>query len=252
MNRTYPYPIHNARYIPTSEEDAQQAYDEFLDHTDLKSLDKATFLRGWFALHFLSIAPHPDNTSEWDDLIKPFLDEAWRRRQAAEIKDGEFYCSCSQLQGLRLQKDGNLFCHVEGKSDHVTGYISAEYDPERGNVPVLNGNKNHAYIYESPKKAYRACRHLNLDRMYIYAGYPDRDKPQPGIVKVRMNDLLDKTVVIQNEDGFYLLRDGRTMGNDSQLACKFQLHADNVEQQLQQVKIEYGVDWKWLDYATLR
>ena len=42
------------------------------------------------------------------------------------------------------------------------------------------------------------------------------------------------------------------MGNDPQLARKFQLHADNVEQQLQQVKVEYDVDWKWLDYATLR
>jgi len=42
------------------------------------------------------------------------------------------------------------------------------------------------------------------------------------------------------------------MGNDLQFACKFQLHADNVEQQLKQVKIEYGVNWKWIDYAKLR
>ena len=63
MNRTYPYPIHNARYIPTSEEDAQQAYQDLLDQSDIQSLDKQTFLRGWFALHFLGIAPHPDNDS---------------------------------------------------------------------------------------------------------------------------------------------------------------------------------------------
>ena len=252
MNRTYPYPIHNARFIPSSEEDAQQAYQKLLDHTNLQSLGKATFLRGWFALHFLSIAPHPDNASEWDELIRPFLDEAWRRRQADEIEDGEFYCSCSQHQGLRLEKDGNLRCHVEGKSDHITGYITAQYDPELGNIPSLTGNKNLAYIYNSPKEAWTICRHLNLDEFHIYAGYPDRDKEQPPIVKTRVKDLQDKTIVIQNEKGFYLHRDGRTMGNDPQLACKYQLHADNVERQLKQVKAQHDVDWHWVDYSTLR
>ena len=113
MNQTYPYPIHNARYIPSSVDDAHRACDllyEFDD--DLKSADTDTFLSGWFALHFLDIVPHPDNTSEWPQDMKPYLDEAWRRRQADEIKDGEFYCSCSQHQGLRLQRDENLFCHV--------------------------------------------------------------------------------------------------------------------------------------------
>jgi hypothetical protein len=252
MNNNYPYPIDHARYIPSSTEEAQRSYDELLNHKNLQSLDSSTFLRGWFALHFLSIGPHPDNASEWDDIISPFLDEAWRRRQSDEIEDGQYYCSDSQHQGLRLQKDGNIRCHVEGKSDQITGYITAHYDPERGNIPDLTGNKNLAYIYESPKKAYRACRRLNLDSFHIYAGLPDRDIQQPGVTSSQKKDLLDKTVVIQNEDNFYLFRDGRTMGDDLQFACKFQLHADNVEQQLQQVKVEYGVDWKWLDYATLR
>jgi len=251
MNRTYPYPIHNARYIPTSEEDAQQAYQNLLDHADLQSLDNSTFLSGWFALHFLGIAPHPDNTDEWDDLIRPLLDEAWRRRQADEIADNQFYCSCCQHQGLRLQRDGNLSCHVEGQSDHVTGYITATYDPDRGNIPTLTGNKNLAYIYDSPKDAWTACRHLNLDSFHIYAGHPDRDKEQPAIIKSHTKDLLDKTVVIRNEDDLYLHPDGRTMGNDPQFACQYQLRADNVEEQLQKVKAKYDVTWHWVDCSTL-
>ena len=42
------------------------------------------------------------------------------------------------------------------------------------------------------------------------------------------------------------------MGNDPQFACKFQLHADNVEEQLRKVKARHGVEWHWVDYATLR
>jgi len=72
------------------------------------------------------------------------------------------------------------------------------------------------------------------------------------IMKSQTKDLLDKTVVIRNEDGLYLHRDGRTMGNDPHLACQYQLHADNVEQQLKQVKAKYDVTWHCVDYATLR
>ena len=89
-------------------------------------------------------------------------------------------------------------------------------------------------------------------RLKATSRYPDRDKEKPAITKHRTKDLQDKTVVIQNEKGFFLHRDGRTMGSDPQFACKYQLHADNVEKQLQKVKAEYDVTWQWIDYSTIR
>jgi hypothetical protein len=191
MNRTYPYPIDHARYIPSSTEEAQQAYDELLNHTDLQSLDNPALLRGWFALHFLGIAPHPDNTSDWDDMIRPILNEAWRRRKASEIEDGEYYCSDSQHQGLRLKKTGSLLCHVEGKLADHSGYVSGQYDSEQGNVPILTGVGGMAYMYESPKKAWETCRHLDLDRIIIYASHPDRDMDCPPMIEIPMKEVED-------------------------------------------------------------
>ena len=40
-------------------------------------------------------------------------------------------------------------------------------------------------------------------------------------------------------------------GDSHVLACKYMLYADNVEQQIQQVKTTLGVTWKWVDYSTL-
>ena len=77
----------------------------------------------------------------------------------------------------------------------------------------------------------------NLDTFHIYTRYPYRDKEQPAIIKAHVKDLRDKTVVIQNEKGFYLHRDdGYTVGNDPQFAYKYQLHTDNVKRQLKQMK----------------
>jgi hypothetical protein len=205
MNRTYPYPIDHARYIPSSTEEAEQAYDELLNHTDLQSLDNPTFLRGWFALHFLCIGPHPDNASEWDDLIRPFLDEAWRRRQSNEIEDGQYYCSDSQHQGLRLEKTDSLLCHVEGKLAGQSGYVSGQFYTEYGsNEPILTGVGRLAYMYESPKKAWEACRHLDLDRIIIYASRPDRDMDCPPVIEIPMKEMEDIEVVIRTEEGLYL------------------------------------------------
>jgi hypothetical protein len=252
MNRTYPYPIDHARYIPSSLEDAQQAYDELLNHTDLKSLDNPTFLRGWFALHFLCIGPHPDNASDWDDMIRPILDEAWRRYKIYQMREDQFYCSDSQHQGLRLQKTDSLLCHVEGKLAGQSGYVSGQYDTEQGNVPILTGVSGMAYMYESPKKAWEACRHLDLDRVIIYASHPDRDMDCPPMIDIPMKEVEDIEVVIQTEEGLYLYRDGKTLGDSHVLACKYQLHADNVEQQIQQVKTTLGVTWTWVEYATIQ
>jgi len=41
------------------------------------------------------------------------------------------------------------------------------------------------------------------------------------------------------------------MGDDPQFACKYQLDADNVEEQIRKVKAKYGVNWHWVDCSTL-
>ena len=252
MNSTYPYPIDHARYIPSTEEEAQQAYDELLNHTDLQALDNPTFLRGWFALHFLGIAPHPDNASDWDDMIRPLLDEAWRRYKIYQIKESQLYCSHSQHQGLRLKRTGSLLCHVEGRLAGASGYVSGQYDPEQGNVPILTGIGGKAYMYESPKQAWEACRHLDLDRIIIYASHPDRDMDCPPMIEIPMKTIKDIEVVIQSQDGLFLYRDGKTLGRNSVKACKYSLYADNVEQQLQQVRIETNMQWRWVEYSTIQ
>jgi hypothetical protein len=89
-------PIDHARYIPSSTEEAQQAYDELLNHSDLQALDTASFLRGWFwvfhhdvndvGLIFqigqvaprppLSLAPNHQNIPFWAvSQKKPQLDD---------------------------------------------------------------------------------------------------------------------------------------------------------------------------------
>ena len=252
MNEKYPYPIDNAHYIPSSLEGAQRAYDllgEFKD--DLPSADTDTFLNGWFAMQFMGIAMHPDEVDDWPDDMKPYALDAWRRHKAGEITEDQLYCSDSQHQGLRLQLDGNLRCYAVGTLGEQTGYISAMNDPEHGNQPVLTGVGQMAYLYESPRKAAYACRHLKLDKIEIYAGSPDKDLECPPMTGIPVEDLLDKEVVIQTEEGLYLYRDGKTLGDSHVLACKYMLYADNVEQQIQQVKTTLGVTWKWVDYSTL-
>lgn len=252
MNNNYPYPIDDAGYIPSSLDDAHDTYDQLREcGGELAGLDTGTFLRGWFALHFLALVLHPDDFEDWPDELRIYADEARLRHYSGEIDDDQLYCSCAQLQGQRLALDGNLRCHVQGRLGTQTGYVSAEFDPERGNVPVLTGIPAKAYIYESPAKAAHACRHLDLDTIEIYAGSPDRDMDCPPMIAIPMKEIEDMEVVIQTEDGLYLYRDGKTLGDNPVLACKYQLYADNVEQQLQQVKTELGVTWKWVEYSTL-
>ena len=142
-------------------------------------------------------------------------------------------------------------CYVIGTLAADRGYISAVYDPEKGNQPVLTGNPAKAYLYESPKSASHACRHLQLDSLNIYAGSPTEELQCPPARIIPMNDQLDKEVVIQTPEGLYLYRDGKTLGDSPTHACKYRLYADNVEQQLQQIKTELGETWKWVEYSKL-
>lgn len=61
----------------------------------------------------------------------------------------------------------------------------------------------------------------------------------------------DPEVIIQREDGLFLYRDGTTWGDSTLHACKYFLKEDKVEEQIQQVKEEFGAEWKWLDYQKI-
>lgn len=253
MNETYSYPIDNAIHIPASVDDANRAYNLLGEFKyDLPEADTDTFLNGWFAIHFLGLAPHPDNLDDWSADLKPYAEEAWRRQKAQQISEDQLYCSDSQQQGIRLQLDGNLRSYVIGTLGDQTGYVSAINDPDEGNMPALTGVKAMAYVYESPYNAAHACRHLKLDKIEIYAGSPDKDLECPPMFGIPVKDLLDKEVVIRTEEGLFLYRDGKTLGDDPVLACKYLLYADNVEQQIQQVQTTLGVTWHWVEYASLQ
>lgn len=61
----------------------------------------------------------------------------------------------------------------------------------------------------------------------------------------------DQEVVICNEGGLYLYRNGRTFGDCPVQACKYRLHADQVEDQIRMVKELHGVEWSWVEYSSL-
>jgi DNA (cytosine-5)-methyltransferase 1 len=90
------------------------------------------FKRGWYSLGFLYPGLHPDNAlahgsklsnktekhsmmhkieprllapfyteSGWPVLLAPIAEEAWRRYEAGNLKDEEFYCGEAAIAGMR-------------------------------------------------------------------------------------------------------------------------------------------------------
>lgn len=102
-----------------------------LDRAELRSCEKGTFLRGWFALFYLFPGLHPDNAldhgesielwseaqlplpglhdfavrryarSGWPAALELLGREAWRRYERHELNEDEFYCSEAQRAGMR-------------------------------------------------------------------------------------------------------------------------------------------------------
>lgn len=97
----------------------------------LQELTKDDFLRGWYSIGFLFAGLHPDSALEhgtelsnqagnvlkihqieprlsapyyvqsgWPVLLAPVAEEAWRRFEAEELKDEEFYCSEAVIAGM--------------------------------------------------------------------------------------------------------------------------------------------------------
>ena len=251
MNNSFPYHIDYPELIPTCKQDAQAALnllDEF--KPDLQSTPKEVFLKGWFAIVFLHIAPHPDDIEEWPDNLEPFVHEAFRRMEASLITEDQVYATDAQQQGTRLINDGDTSCYVVMEVGDNTGYLTANFG-EKGNIPGLTGIKAKAYSYDSAQDAAKNASMLNVDNFKIYSSSPEEDLQCSDFVPIEMKQVKDKEVILQREDGLYLYRDGVTWGDCTTKACKFLLQEDNVESQIQQVKEMYGATWKWLDYQTI-
>jgi DNA (cytosine-5)-methyltransferase 1 len=121
--------------IPASRDEAAKNLQALagLDRRGLRSCDTETFLRGWFAMFYLFKGLHPDNARDhgdedehWPEAseVLPNLEprrqrvftrsgwpvaldligrEGWRRYEAGELTDEEFYCSDAQRCGLQSE-----------------------------------------------------------------------------------------------------------------------------------------------------
>jgi DNA (cytosine-5)-methyltransferase 1 len=103
-----------------------------VDAKTLRQLPANDFKRGWYSVGFLYPGLHPDSALEhgtelcndeseefpeiskvdprllapyyvdsgWPVLLAPVAAEAWRRYEAGELKDDEFYCSEAVVAGM--------------------------------------------------------------------------------------------------------------------------------------------------------
>jgi DNA (cytosine-5)-methyltransferase 1 len=102
-----------------------------LDARPLRAVSADEFKKAWFAIAFLYMGLHPDSTldhgttiahdhettseirereprllspyyerSGWPVVLAPVAKEAWRRYEAEQLSDDEFYCSEAQIAGI--------------------------------------------------------------------------------------------------------------------------------------------------------
>ncbi|MDD2708113.1 MAG: DNA cytosine methyltransferase [Verrucomicrobiae bacterium] len=128
-------PIHfDLQPLPSDQDEAIQWLLALVKAADSKTLRKVSatdFKRGWYSLGFLYSGLHPDSALEhgaelsndaedvpeirnieprllapyyvqsgWPLLLTPVAQEAWRRYEAKELKDDEFYCSEAVVAGM--------------------------------------------------------------------------------------------------------------------------------------------------------
>ena len=84
--------------LPSNQVEAKNrlAKVQSLDAEGLTTLDDSTFLLGWWALHWLHPALHPDDAEEWEDEAvawRPLAAEAFRRLEMGEIGDSQYYAA---------------------------------------------------------------------------------------------------------------------------------------------------------------
>ena len=120
--------------LPSDQQEAVEWLLELVRAADNKTLHQLPadeFKRGWYSIGFLYPGLHPDSALEhgmelsseaddfpeiskveprllapyyvdsgWPVLLAPVADEAWRRYEADELKDDEFYCSEAVVAGM--------------------------------------------------------------------------------------------------------------------------------------------------------
>ena len=124
----------SGQLIATSQADAAVRLQEIagLDRRQLRGAEKRVFLKGWFALFYLFPGLHPDNAldhgdpnarwspnqltlpglaefakhrfarSGWPVALELLGREAWRRYEAGELSEDEFYCVAAQRRGMEI------------------------------------------------------------------------------------------------------------------------------------------------------
>lgn len=126
----FPQPI----TMPSDHADALQQITSIasLTSAQLRKLDAEALLEGWHALLYLFPSLHPDNAvdhgeeeetfeipvigsmcrryvrSGWPVILEPFGYEAWRRYEAGQISEEQFYCVDAQRAGLTLNSMGRI------------------------------------------------------------------------------------------------------------------------------------------------
>lgn len=116
--------------IPSSQVEAMQWLSAIglMTRHELRKTDSENFLRGWHALLYLYPGLHPDNAidhgettevvdqpvvdeldlsrryerSGWPVILEPLGREAWRRYEADQISEDQFYCVDAQRAGFAL------------------------------------------------------------------------------------------------------------------------------------------------------
>jgi DNA (cytosine-5)-methyltransferase 1 len=138
--------------LPVDEGEAVQSLLRLVTASEsetLRNVAMADFLRGWYSIGFLYAGLHPDSAldhgsqisresddaptfseieprlvapyyvqSGWPVLLRPIADEAWRRYEAGDLKERQFYCSEAVVAGM-CWRDPDLFELVRRQREKV-------------------------------------------------------------------------------------------------------------------------------------
>lgn len=132
------------------------------DSDTLRDVSAAEFKRGWYSVGFLYPGLHPDGAldhgdevsnvaqdfpeirqieprllaphyveSGWPVILAPVAAEAWRRYEAGELEDGEFYCSEAVIAGLCFYNP-SLAESVRIERERIIDTLSPDGSEDRG------------------------------------------------------------------------------------------------------------------------